>query len=119
MLFGNLSSCATSLKLLGLKIFTKKIKNQKNSGFPGRSAGPDYRAGLFGRSVWLVGWPVQLDSQLGWPVPTSAPTFEDFKRPEGGMGQRGEGKGSDMEESGVLRESKTPSGDLIFFSCCG
>ena len=29
------------------------------------------------------------------------------------MGQRGEEKGVIMEESGVLRESKTPSRDLL------
>ena len=31
---------------------------------------------------------------------------------KGGMGQRGE-RGVIMEENGVLRESKTPSGDLL------
>ena len=48
------------------------------------------------------------------PFPTSAPTFEDFKRLEGGgMGQRGKERGVIMEESGVLGESETPSGDLL------
>ena len=51
-----------------------------------------------------------------WPqklFPTSAPTFEDLKRLEGrGMGQRKE-RGVIMEESGVLKESETPSRDLL------
>ena len=48
------------------------------------------------------------------PFPTSAPTFEDFERLErGGMGQRGKERGVIMEESGVLGESETPSGDLL------
>ena len=47
------------------------------------------------------------------PFPTSAPTFEDLKRLEGkGMGQRKE-RGVIMEESGVLKESETPSRDLL------
>ena len=29
------------------------------------------------------------------------------------MGQKGKGKASHMEESGVLGESKTPSGDIL------
>ena len=69
--------------------------------WPVRSAGP------VGRSGWPVR-PAWLDSPVSWgpglccswasfqkPFPTSAPTFEDFKRLEGGgMGQGGEGKGS-------------------------
>ena len=47
---------------------------------------------------------------------TSAPTLEGFKRLEGGMGERGKGKVSHMEESGVLGESKTPFGDLLSYS---
>ena len=37
---------------------------------------------------------------------TSAPTFEGFKRLEGGMGQRGKGNVNHKEEKGVLGESK-------------
>ena len=53
-------------------------------------------------------------SGLKKPFPTSAPTFEDFKRLEGGgMGQRGKERQVIMEESGVLGEPETPSGDLL------
>ena len=71
-----------------------------------------------GQPGWMVRSPGDLGSVAPGPVsqkpfPTSAPTFEDFKRLEGGgMGQRGE-RGVIMEENGVLRESKTPSGDLL------
>ena len=37
-------------------------------------------------------------------APTSAPTLKGFKRLEGGMGERGKGNVSHMEESGVLGE---------------
>ena len=44
---------------------------------------------------------------------TSAPTFEGFKRLEGGLGQGERKRVSHMEESGVLGRSKTPFGDLL------
>ena len=52
-------------------------------------------AGPVGRS----GWPVQLAGPVG--------------RESGGMGQRGKERQVMIEESGVLRESETPSGDLL------
>ena len=82
----------------------------------------DYQVGLMGQPGWmvrsLVWYPGDLDSVAPGPVyqkpfPTSAPTFEDFKRLEGGgMGQRGKERQVIMEESGVLGEPETPSGDL-------
>ena len=53
-----------------------------------------------GQPGWMVRSPGDLGSVAPGPVsqkmfPTSAPTFEDFKRLEGGgMGQRWEGMGS-------------------------
>ena len=53
-----------------------------------------------GQPGWMVGSPGDLGSVAPGPVsqkpfPTSAPTFEDFKRLEGGgMGQGWEGMGS-------------------------
>ena len=74
---------------MGLKIFQKDLFFKKKI------------AGQVGRS----GWPLWL---------ASAPTFEDFKRLEGGgMGQRGKERQVIMEESGVLRVFETPSGDLL------
>ena len=72
-----------------------------------------------GQPGWMVWCPGDLGSVAPSPVsqkpfPTSAPTFEDFKRLEGGgMGQRGKERQVIMEESGVLGEPETPSGDLL------
>ena len=44
---------------------------------------------------------------LSWPV------TRPVGRERGGMGQRGKERQVMIEESGVLRESETPSGDLL------